>query len=289
MFGNIFTGIKKVKKGGNYAPRLPKGQHQVALKKFGPKETKEDSEVGSHLLESSWLVCGTNSQEVAEGDTRDWPWFTEKGGHAGKFAKENAQSMIEAIMRSIDLSELPKNAQGQILHPLTGQPMIEADRESPSFGKPKLEHDVASIGEIAADGFFRGIQLRFEGVDSYNKKEKKFRIDNATGKPFVEALWKPIAGQTLASIAEFRAVLDQLDPPETPAQTAAATAQAQPAPTANMGGYAVQAPAPAPLPVVAAPPVAAPPPAPAATAAAPNAALAALNAMKAKMKGGGGS
>lgn len=273
-FGNLFTGVKKAKKGSNYKPRLPMGQHTVLLKKYGPKATsKEDSAVGGHFIESSWLIAATNSTDpkegCKEGDTRDWPWFIQAPSWQGSFARQNAQQCIEAIMKSIDLAELPRNVDGFVLNPVTGQVCVDNDPESPTYKQPLKEHDVASIGELASDGFFRGIQLGCSVEPSFNKKEKKFRVDKE-GKPYGDAAWKPVLGQTLASIAEMRAGLDQLDPPDTKAESKAAEQ-----PTQNTGGYSV------PVTQTATAPTA-PPTAPAT----PPAMSPALQAMLAKAKAG---
>lgn len=234
MFQSLFGTIAGAKDPNNYAQRIPLGSHKLVLKKYNPKKTspKTPGEQPKVFIESDWMVAESNSTEVAVGETRGWPWFIEASGWAASFAQQNAKACLNAILRSIDLSQLPKNAQGFIVNPSNGQPFLN------EHGQPKTEHDIATIGDLAAQNFFRGIQLVAEGTPSYNKKEKKVRMDTATGKPYVDVEWKAVPGQTLETIAAMRATLDQLDPPAP--QAALPPQQPNHAPQATMGGYAVQ-------------------------------------------------
>lgn len=261
-FGNIFGAIMRAKPTSNYAPKFPIGNHRLILKNYKPKERENDQ---GTMIEMDALVSSTTSPETREGDTRGWPWFIDGTGYAGQYAQANAKLFIDAVLQSINTDELPKNAAGQILNPVTGGFFFETDQNGaviidPATGAaiPKKSHDQMTIGELLALGFFRGIQLAAEVVASYNKKTKQPNVDK-DGKPYTDATWKPIAGQSLADIAALRAYLDSIDPPA-PAATAPAVAAAPlpappPAPPVAQYTPPVQAP-PAPAPYQAPPAVA---------------------------------
>jgi hypothetical protein len=59
-----------------------------------------------------------------------------------------------------------------------------------------------------------------------NKKTGQ-QITDSKGKPVSNAEWRPVPGQTLASIGELRAYLDTIDPPAEPPSQPNHTPQTQ--------------------------------------------------------------
>jgi len=226
-FGNIFGTIMRAKRISSYADRLSDGTHQVILKTYKTKQSdpaKGAAGMGT-ILESEFLIAKSTDAALKEGDSRGWPWFIEGKGWAATYAQDNAKQYLESIMRSIDVTELPKDAEGYILNPVTGARFMVTDE----FGMPvfipgtrtiaeKKEHDTMTIGELAAMGVFRGVIVAAIVSAAINKKTGQ-RITDSKGKPVSNAEWRPVPGQTLASIAELRAYLDTIDPPaEVPPQ-----------------------------------------------------------------------
>jgi hypothetical protein len=226
-FGNIFGTIMRAKRLSSYADRLGDGTHQLILKTYKTKQSdpaKGAAGMGT-ILESEFLIAKSTNAALKEGDSRGWPWFIEGKGWAATYAQDNAKQFIEAIMRSIDLAELPKNAAGLIINPLNGLTFPQTDE----FGMPiidratgqvamKIEHDTMTVGELLAMGYFRGVFIAGIVSPAINKKTGQ-QITDSKGKPVSNAEWRPVPGQTLASIAELRAYLDTIDPPaEVPQQ-----------------------------------------------------------------------
>ncbi|MGN6106817.1 MAG: hypothetical protein ACTHU0_17040, partial [Kofleriaceae bacterium] len=162
QYASIFGAIMRSKPMSRYAPRLPLGTHRIVLKNYRTKQS--DQNMGT-ILESDWMVSGSSNSELSEGDTRGWPWFIDGGGYAGTYAQTNAKECIAAVMGSVNLDELPRDAQGYIVNPVTGQYFFELTQHGmlvidPATGKavPKKSHDESSIGELCAFGYFRGVQ-----------------------------------------------------------------------------------------------------------------------------------
>lgn len=221
-FGNIFAGIMRAKPMTSYAARLGDGTHDVIIKKYRTKQSdpaKGAASMGT-ILEADFLVAASNDPAIREGDSRGWPWFIEGKGWAATYAQANAKEFIEAVMRSIDLAELPKNAAGHIVNPLTNQGFYQISEHGmpiidPATGQValKTEHDTMTIGELLAMGFFRGVQIKAIVSPAINKKTGQ-RITDSKGKGVSNAEWRPIPGQNLAGIAQVSAYLDTVDPPE---------------------------------------------------------------------------
>lgn len=267
-FGSIFNNIKNAKSMAGYAPRLSNGSHTVIVKKY---KTKNSEQGMGTILESEFLIARSTDQGLREGDTRSWPWFIEGKGWSATYAQDNAKQFIDAVMRSVDLSELPTDVQGHVLNPVNGQPFPELDDRGMPIIDPgtrqvkfKKEHDQSSIGELLAFGVFRGVQVAAEVTPAIDKKTGVQRVDSKQ-KPVFNATWKPVPGQNMAGIAQVRAYLDTIDPPDvapaTPATAPAPAAQAAHVAPVQLGG-AVQTQWPSPAP--AAQPTAQPAPAPAA-------------------------
>ena len=212
QFSNIFGAINRAKSMASYSDKLPKGKSQFVVMKYEPKQSQKN---GSTFLAAEFVLLQTTAEGINEGDRRGWAWFIEGKDFAGQYAMDDANKFLTAVMRSIDVNELPRNAQGQIIHPTTGAIFPQTD---PNNGQvmivngavvPKTEHDTATIGELLNDGILRGVQLSAEVNVAFDKKTGGPRLDQ-TGREIVNATWKPVGGQTLASIA---AVRDQLEPP----------------------------------------------------------------------------
>lgn len=255
-FDNIFGSIMSAKKQSGYAPRLPEGMHQLILKLYKTQQSTQDTGVGTFLT-SEYLVVKSTNPELRENDARGCPWYIESKGYAGQYAQSNAKEMIEAVMRSIDLDTLPKDANGHIVHPVTGALF---QRINPTTNQPfaLTVHDTMTIGQLMIEGFFRGIQVAAEVTKSFNKKTKQMRVDDS-GKPYLDVTWKAVPGQTLETLAQVRAYLESVDP--TPAAPAPApVAQPAPAPVAFVAPVAAPVAQVAPIAPIAPPPAAAPAP-----------------------------
>lgn len=263
QFDSIFGNIMRAKPMNNYLPRLPNGSHTLVLVKYKPKNS--DQGMGT-ILEADFLVGRSTDTALNQGDKRGWPWFIESKGFSGQYEQDRAKQFIEAVMRSINVDELPRDAQGSIINPLTGHVFFQVNDQgmpviNPATGQAlaKTAHDTMTIGELLTLGYFRGVQVAADVTPQIDKKTGGARVDSK-GKPVSNATWKAIPGQGLAQIAEMRASVDAIDPPESaaPAAPTASFAPAnQPAPVAKTTTTTTTLAAPAPV----APPAPTAPPA----------------------------
>ena len=210
MSFKVFKSAAKAKPTSNYGQRIPKGSHRVLLNTLKVRESKnDDSPIGTEFVASQFVVDEPDeaAKDLKKNEIREWPFFTDAPSWQGKYALASFQQLGKAILGSIDLAELPRNDAGEVISPVTGKTYLDDDT-----GKPKTEHDVATVLELATENFFRGIRIAAVVEDSYNKKTKKLNT-NAEGEPYTDVTWKAVPGQTIATIAKNRETVDKVDPP----------------------------------------------------------------------------
>jgi hypothetical protein len=237
-FGKVFKKIAGAKPTSNYGQRFPLGTHTVLLKNWEIKDTREDSEAGEYFIASSYLVDESTEPKLKKNESREWPWFVDNKGWAGKYALANCQQMSKAILDGFDFSVMPRDEKGFILSPVTNQHYIIDDENDPRNGQPKTEHDISTVSELCEQGFFRGIKLIIKVEPSFNKKTKKPNVNQQTGEQYTDATWKPFPGQTFEMLLAQRAFVDKIDPPDAKDGDEKSVGAAA---TQNVGGYSVPA------------------------------------------------
>ncbi len=188
-FGQIFSNIARSKPVSSYLQKLAPGAgQQVIVKRFQPKNS--DQGLGT-ILECDLLVAQTN-------ELRGWPFFLDAKGWGGQYQQAAAKQFIEAVMNSVDLSQLPL---------IGNQP-----------------HSIETIGEHLVSGNLRGVMIVVDVLPAMKKGAQQV---GANGQPVYNAFWKPMK-QTWQEVAQRRAVLDHMD-----GQAAPTPAPTQPA----FGGF----------------------------------------------------
>lgn len=265
--------LRQKPRGPGYLPRLAEGYHaNVVLLRYQPKP----SQMGHGTILESDFVVG-ESLVHQPGDQHGWPWYPSGQGFAGQMEQERAQQFLQTIFESLqaDLAKAPymgplpaqyaafsaNYPNGCAIHPTTGAVFLTKARSATEFPMPKPAHDVATVGALAFEGHFRGVQLTCTVSKQIDKKTGQQRV-NKKFRPICDSYWNPIA-QTMAQVQAMRVELDNAYGPlkEAPVIT---PQQVNHVPPTAMGGQVNASPVVSPpLP----PPIAASPPPPAVSAA----------------------
>lgn len=93
---NIFGSISRSKPINNFAARLGAGNHRVAIKKFGLKQSQKTG----NILEADFLVL--KSTTIPRGESRGWAWFINaKGEFAAQYEEARAKEFLVAVQKCI--------------------------------------------------------------------------------------------------------------------------------------------------------------------------------------------
>lgn len=91
----IFRGVANAKPINNFAPRLGVGRYQVALSRYGVKDSQQN--LGA-IIEAEFVVTET-------GERRGWPWFVGSQGWAGAYEEDRAKTFLKTIAESLGSEE----------------------------------------------------------------------------------------------------------------------------------------------------------------------------------------
>lgn len=135
-----------------FEPKLPLGNHRVALTKFGGKESAKD---GSVRVEAEVVILETDNPNVKLGALHSWMWPISASGHQGTYAQDRSKKFIFKVQESIGQTDIDTGEFG--------------DSMDEDFRKPESELYGVQL-EVAVTPVMKngGIMKGKNGDDVYN-------------------------------------------------------------------------------------------------------------------------